>query len=253
MKIILFITLFALSFSNLFAQVNTEKYRSSHDSLGLSLQSEIGATVQKGNVDFQEFSIESVLSYKLQSSTYLFVVSGDFGWEDRKSFSNSLLFHLRNIHDLSARFKLELFVQLDYDKEHLLISRKLTGAGLRSHLFSLGSDKLWIGNSIFFEQEKYDLPKTAKHDSELNNLRISTYLTFKKKIKEYINWDSVVYYQPMLDQLGDYKIIGETGLTFEIEDQISLAIGFNYRFDSIPADGIKKNDYKTEMGLVLSL
>ena len=254
MKNILYlIFLSVISFSCLFAQVNTEKYRSSNDTLGFSLQSEIEATVQKGNVDFQEVSVETISQYKLDNSKYLLIVSGDFGWEDGESFSNAVLFHVRNIREISRSLKLELFGQIDYDAEHLLIWRALAGIGTRVQLFSEKSSESWMGNSLFFEREEYDLMPSAKHPSQTNGIRFNTYLTLGKKLKDFFTWHGVIYYQPKIDKWNDFKLIAETGLVIEIEDKISLSIGFNYRFDNAPADGIEKNDYKTEMGLLFSL
>lgn len=243
---------FLISFSCLFAQVNTEKYRSFKDTLGFSLQSEIEATVQKGNVDFQEVSVELISQYMLENSKYMLIISGDFGWEDSKRFSNAVLFHVRYIRDLSHTLKLELFGQMDYDKEHLLTLRALAGIGTRIHLFGEKTDGIWMGNSIFFEREEYDLPSLARHPAQINNFRFNTYLTIYKKLKEFIFWNGVIYYQPQIGQWDDYKLIAETGLIIELEDKISLSIGFNYRFDNMPADGISKNDYKSEMGLLFS-
>ncbi len=245
--------LFVIFVSSLSAQVNTEKYRSTEDTLGFSLQSGIEATIQKGNVDFQEVSIETIAHYLLDNKKYIFINSGDFGWEDGKRFSNAVLFHLRYVRDLSQTLKLELFGQMDYDKEHLLTGRGLAGIGTRIHLFGEKANEAWMGNSFFFEREEYDLPPLAKHPSQINNIRFSTYLTINKKLKEYIDGYGVIYYQPKIEKWKDFKLILDTGLVIELENKISLSIGFNYRFDSMPADGISKNDYKTEMGLLFSL
>jgi uncharacterized protein DUF481 len=239
-------------YSGLLAQVNTEKYRTAKDTLGFKFQSEINGTVQKGNVDFQEVSVEVLSQYNLKENKYLMIISGDFGWEDGKSFSNAMLLHGRNIRDLSAVLKLELFGQVDYDAEHLLQWRALAGAGTRIRLFGGKDNESWMGNSLFYEQEKYDLARSAKHAREANNIRFNTYLAINKKLKDFFTWHGVAYYQPKIDNWDDFKLIAETGLLVAFEEKVSLSIGFNYRFDSRPADGIKKNDYKTEMGLLFS-
>ncbi len=239
-------------YSGLVAQVNTEKYRTAKDTLGFKFQSEINATIQKGNVEFQEVSIEALSQYNFNASSYLMIVSGDLGWEDGKRFSNSMLAHVRNIREVSAFLKLELFGQLDYDAEHLLLWRALAGAGTRILLFGQKDNQGWMGNSLFYEQEKYDLARSAKHARETNNIRFNTYLAINKKLKDFFTWHGVAYYQPKIDNWDDFKLIAETGLLVAFEENISLSIGFNYRYDSLPADGIKKNDYKTEMVLLIS-
>lgn len=246
------ITLILISciFAN--AQINTEKYRPQQDSTGFSWQSEVGFKLQKGNVDFQELSIENLAAWLYPSNKILFIISGDLGWEDGKRFSNEMLAHLRNVYNLSKAWQAEFFVQTDYNKSRLLDQRFVIGSGLRFRAMGIKKEGLWLGSAVMFEQEDYDLPAQAKHPQSTKTWRLSSYMSFITNLKEYIAFNGVVYFQPAFKNFDDFKLVAESGLIVKVSAHFSLTTVFKYRFDQKPPDNIKKNDFLTESGLRFS-
>jgi hypothetical protein len=236
----------------IWGQVNTEKYRSAADTTGFTLQSEIDMKLQKGNVDFQEMSIESLAQYKFVSGRMFFVISGDLGWESGRRFSNTMLAHLRYVKNISKILQLEFFVQTDYDKSRLLDGRLIAGAGPRWRLWNKPKEGLWIGNSLFYEQEKYSLSANAKHEEKIRNVRFSTYLSFIKSLRDFADLNTVFYFQPQFSDWDDFKIVGESGLVIKLTKHLSMDIKFIYRFDNKPPDSIKKEDITLENGLIIT-
>lgn len=235
------------------AQVNTEKYRSVKDSSGFILNSEFNMKFDKGNVDFQELSIETLAQYKFsRRSSLMTIISGDVGWEGGQRFSNAMLMHLRYTQSVTEMLQLEFFSQVDYDKSRLLTGRFIAGAGTRIRLWDAEEQGLWLGNSLFYENEKYDVPADAEHPENATDGRFSTYLSFIKNFKNYIKLNNVFYYQPRISDWKDYKIVGEAGLNMELTEHVSIVISLVYRFDNKPPDSIKKQDISLENGLAIN-
>ncbi|MCB9058351.1 MAG: DUF481 domain-containing protein [Calditrichae bacterium] len=235
-----------------FSQINTEKYRSIEDSTGLILHSEFDLKFEKGNVDFQELSIETTAQYKFRQSDLMTIISGDLGWEGGQRFSNAMLMHLRYTQNITKTVQLEFFTQVDYDKSRLLTGRFISGAGTRLRLWHGEEQGLWLGNSLFYENEKYDLPANTTHLKNVTDGRFSTYLSFIKDFKDYIEFNGVIYYQPRLSDWIDYKIVSEAGLNMELTKHVAISVSLVYRFDNKPPDTIKKQDIALENGLVIN-
>ena len=67
------------------------------------------------------------------------------------------------------------------------------------------------------------------------------------------NLINTTYFQQYVKDLSDYRIFHEMNLVFSINDWLSLALDFEYRFDSDPTSVLKNSDYNTTIGFVFKL
>ncbi len=246
--IIIFLSLTIIISINLYAQVNTEKYRNENDTTGFSGSVQLNISAQTGNVDLQELNPSLGINYKTERTNSFAVILGEYGWKDQEAFSNQALFHIRHVHEISFPFDWEVFAQINYDKTRLLLFRDLAGGGLRFNIIKNKSNEFWIGTDYMREHEKYDLPSTAKHKAEQTVNRWSNYLTYSVIVKNGVNFSSVIYYQPRFDQFNDLKILNENSLSVALINNLTLTVGFRLYYNSRPPDAIKNTDTKTEMG-----
>lgn len=233
---------------NLFPQINTERYRQDADS-GFSGAVEIEGLAQTGNTDFQLLSLGGRLNYNRIGSYSFFVFSGGYGWKDGSQFSNELISHLRNVESLNDFLLIEAFMQFDYNKKRKLLSRELIGAGLRYKILTTDYFKFRLGTSYFFEIEEYDLPDGSIHGKNVKAHRFSSYSTFEIRVKEDMKFSSVTYFQPDIQNFGDYRLISENILSFLINRYFDFNVKFNVRYDTLPPDGIKELDTITKLGI----
>jgi Protein of unknown function, DUF481 len=252
----LFILLFlnVLLYSNTYSQVNTESFRIKSDSIGFSLLSDIELTLMAGNTDFQYFGSNSRINYAWTSdnSTFL-ILNGGFGRKNGNTFFSQALFHLRHVRAITDNLKLELFTQYDNNKSLLLTDRYIAGGGVRSQILNFDRLTSHTGLSVFAEREVYDLPENALHAQKTHGFRFNSYLTFNLKLKEDMIFLSVTYLQPDIKKLDDLRVLSNNALNIKVSKSLSINIKTDVRYDSRPADGIKKYDFVSKIGLAISI
>jgi hypothetical protein len=231
-----------------YAQINTEKFRSMIDSIGFSGYTTFDFYLRTGNVDLREIGLSGRLDYRSTSSVVFFIFDGDYGWQNKKQYSNEALVHLRYLYDWKPVIKPEVFLQTDYNKARLLVARLLGGAGVRFNLFHGVNASFWMGTSLFQEFESYDLPSDVSHSKHLAVMRWSNYFSFRYFKTGLIELSGVLYYQPQIDAFKDYRMLNENYIRLELAKWFSLTISINIRFDSLPPDGIDNLDTRTKIG-----
>jgi putative salt-induced outer membrane protein YdiY len=60
---------------------------------------------------------------------------------------------------------------------------------------------------------------------------------------------AVVYYQPALFRLADYRLSGEAGLAVDIIETLNLEITFSWRHDSRAPENLEQNDITLKTGI----
>jgi len=251
--ILLWLLIFAFSNSACWAQVNTESFRIKSDSSGFSVIADLELALMAGNTDFQHFGSNSRINYNWTKFQYTFlIINGGFGREDGKTFFSQALFHIRHVQTLTKFLQLEIFSQYDNNKSLLLLNRYLAGAGIRYRFLNKENIISRIGCSFFYEQEEYNLPANSLYEKQTNIIRFNSYLTFNFKIKEGLTFLSVTYLQPDVENIDDLRLLSNNALNIKLSDNLSLNIKLDGRYDSMPADGIKKYDLSSKMGLSIA-
>ncbi len=249
-KRILFVFIIAaIYYGNSIAQVNTEKFRGDNDSTGFSGNVDISATAVTGNTEFQIITGGTRLDYSWISNYIFLVGNAGYGWQDRKAFSNEALAHLRDVQSLNDFLQIEFFLQFDYNKKRLLLSRELAGTGVRLKLLSTRSLKIRYGLAYMFEHEEYDLPANSVHGRLTDANRLSSYATFDFRLKNGFKFISVTYFQPKITDWKDFKSISDNSFVSELSSLLDLTFGVSLRYDSGPPYPIKKLDTVTKFGL----
>jgi len=247
-KLLMHISVLLLAGSTVFSQVNIEKHRKTETEVGFSGLANISVSAKTGNKDIQEVDLEGRVDYQAEKFYAFAVAQGEYGWQGGKEFSNQALLHLRYVHNLSKKIKLEIFTQIDYNKARLLLFRSLGGLGLRFNIIKSKVSSLSYGIAGMTEHEKYDLPETAVHPVTTSVFRLSNYLAYRLKLNGNASVASVIYYQPKADEFKDSRILSENSLFVKISKKFGLSVEFNLRYDRKPPDGKKSLDTKTKFG-----
>jgi len=246
--------LLVLFYSALYAQVNTESFRTSDKKTGFSLISDVDLTLMAGNTDFQYFGTNTKVNFNRSNNYYTFLIlNGGFGRNEGKTFFSQALVHFRNVDGLSDNLQLEEFIQYDNNKSLLLLNRYLAGTGLRFKIYRGEKIAFRVGSNIFYEWEKYDLPVQSKHGRETKVIRLNTYITCKINIKEDLTFLSVSYLQPDIGNIKDLRVLSNNALQVKLSENLSLQVKLDARYDSRSADGIKSFDLFSKLGLSVKI
>ncbi len=235
------------------AQVNTEPFRVATEKLGFSVRSELNFTLMAGNTDFQYLGTNTRFNYNWGSDYSFLAANGGFGQSDGESFFSQALIHLRNVHKVSRRVRLEEFIQYNNDRKLLLQHRYLLGGGFRLKIIDREKVEFRIGNSFFFEYEAYDLEPESEQVRDKSSLRLSTYVTVELGLKNDVSVISTSYVQPDTEDINDVRILSNSGLKVKLSSKVDLTAECNIRYDSRPVEDIKKFDLMTKLGIALNL
>jgi hypothetical protein len=234
-----------------FTQINTERFRQDSDSTGLTGHVDMEATVMTGNVNLQFYNVGGRINYNWGPAYSFAVFDGGFGWEKAKSLYQQSLAHLRHVHTMNNKIQLEVFLQHDVNKKRKLLSRWLSGAGVRLKVLKKGPLKYRQGFSYMYEKEEYDLPLDSFHGQHTQAHRLNAYTTLEFDLKAPFRFLSVSYIQPEIGDWRDYKLITENGLLIDAGKWLDVTLKINGRYDSKPPDNTKKLDTISKMGITV--
>lgn len=228
------ISVLLLLISNLsFAQlVNIESKRMQTDSIRFVLKSDLTFSYNNNDGDYI-YQIGGALSTQLKSKdlkkVYFLIGNYKLIRAEEKDFQNSWFAHFRFNYKLSNLWRLESFIQSQHNELLDINSRNLIGAGLRLKLISKEHVKLYFGNAYMFEREKSDA-----FNKRFNNHRHSSYLSISATFNESkLNLLNTIYYQPLYDQISNYRILEQFRAEIPINTALHLFTQFNYYLDSL--------------------
>ena len=248
MKIVLFISVLLFTLSSNSQIINTEAFRKATDTTGWIGTVSLNLSLSKNTKS--KFSIKNKIhiQYKTKKSIFLFV--NDIGFEriDNEDFINKGVQHLRYNYKLNQRISSEFFLQNQYNALYKIDFRELAGAGIRVKLTKSEKYKMYFGVLLMYEYEKTKSDYILYH----KDWRNSNYLSFSFYFNKNIALISTTYFQPLINQLADYRIAHQSALKFKIAKNLAYKMSVNYTYDRYPVLGIPQEEYHISNGIVYS-
>ena len=152
--------------------------------------------------------------------------------------------HLRFTKSINSNLDIELFFQAGFNDFILIKDRKLFGSGLRKNIVQMETIKSFLGIGFMQEKEIYDL----KQNFEQLLLRQTSYSTILYQISEDIYLDNILYFQPSIKDINDFRLLLENELQFKINKAFRINVNINYRFDNDPHGDSKKSYFQINNG-----
>ncbi|MFC1725640.1 DUF481 domain-containing protein [candidate division KSB1 bacterium] len=247
-KFAFLLLIFAFFFSS-YAQVNIEKFRKTGTEDGFSGYVQMNVSSQSGNVELTMISFESRGDYIKNNMNTFIILRTNSGWKSGNRYANSGLAHLRHIFGLGENLQPEVFSQVEYNKQRLMLFRGLFGGGVRISILKNDKSRLWWGTSMMYEHERLDKEKVLLHSIKDNVFRWSNYLSAAFVFRDGIKFSLTSYFQPQIDGFNDIRIFLESNLDVQLSEKLSLGISFRLRDDSRPPDNVKATDTNFMTGL----
>jgi len=227
--------------------INVENLRHDIDSIGWSGHVRLGLDFERNNTsDIFNFSNQLRLQYKNKKSLWFLIHDMDYKEVNSNEIKNNSTQHLRYSYTMSDRMSYEAFLQSQSDAISEIKLRALVGTGVRFSLYEVENYKFFWGQTMMYEHEN------SADDIEpvQNNIRNSTYVSFKLKPNENLSLVSTNYYQPLYNQFSDYRFLSESSLLFKVVKNLKFMVTFYYRYDSFPVTNVAKEQFKLTNGLI---
>ena len=244
-----FILFLIIHISHATAQVNTEWMRDENveKTFTNKLKLDFGYETSKDEIFDILFTASS--NFYIQNNLHAFLVmnyqNGFISNSDgRDIILNRGFSHLRFTKSIISNLDIELFFQAGFNDFILIKDRKLFGSGLRKNIVQMETIKSFLGFGFMQEKEIYDL----KQNFEQLLLRQTSYSTILYQISEDIYLNNILYFQPSIKDINDFRLLLENELQFKINKAFRINVNINYRFDNDPHGDSKKSYFQINNG-----
>lgn len=243
-SILLIILLFATTYSQ--AQIlNAESLRKVTDTSGFSGTASVNFALKRNVNDFITLGSDIHIQYKNNNHLALFKNNVNFQKIEGEKFENSLISHLRYNYKIHPRIAWEAFVQGQYNKINLIEFRGLVGTGPRFKLSGSEKYKFYLGAAAMYEYEEV----TDNSTPTQKKFRGSSYFSFSLYPSDNISVISTTYYQPLFENVSDYRISSQTSLLVGLFSNFSVKLSHTFVYDAFPAVGIPNSQYEFTTGV----
>lgn len=226
----LFVLLLAHPFAH--AISNIESQRPGPPPEGWSGQLEFTASGKSGNVEEDRYALGARLTHKAGANTAFAIVEASEAESLGTRTANDAFVHTRFMHQQSELVTWEGFLQWQENEFSNLLSRYLAGGGARLDIFSDPETyTLAVGIGTFREWEETDL---RTFNRSTNTWRINNYWSYRQQLNEQVNWYTTVYYQPSVDDMDNYRVLFDAGLTVRLTGALQLRVSYNLNHNSHP-------------------
>lgn len=252
MKFIKTLFLFFLVANTVSSQtiINAERLTSEEDSTIYSLAFSYSGS--RGNAVTDRLAISP--SFILTKEQNEFKVFGGYSFlsQSNTTILHSGFVHLRHNYKFSKRLKSFSFYQRQFNEVLLLNRREVFGAGLRYRFLAKDSLNLDIGMSVIRETEILNKATLLPGEiSETTYYRASCVSSFNWKLGKNLRIHNVIYFQPYLKNLSDYRLLNDFNLIFSISKQFELITALTTRYDNMPPGTLKATDNSIDFGFNL--
>lgn len=225
--------------------VNVESQRIQSDTTGWFGNFGVSFELSKNKVQVINLNSNAQIEYKNLRNLYLVLVNYDLLTGASQTLQNSLFFHLRYNYKINKVLRLEAFTQLQYDSLSGIQSRWLLGAGPRFKI--KGDKKLSIyAATLFMYENEHQLAKPVIIQ---NNMRNSSYATVSWRPVEKAEITTTLFYQPLLKDFSDYRLLHELKMKFQFTKKFSFFTTWTFLYDSRPPVEIPNNIYTLKNGI----
>jgi putative salt-induced outer membrane protein YdiY len=146
------------------------------------------------------------------------------------------------------------FLQLQTNLNLLIKRRWLVGSGLRVRALAGESGRLDLGSGVMYEAET--LQEDALGEGEEPNtrtVRLSNLLVASWDPLEGTRLVAVIYHQPDVRRLDDYRLSGELALAVDMTRSLGLEVALDWRHDSRAPGSLEDDDLGLRTGITYRL
>jgi hypothetical protein len=225
--------------------VNIESSRMQSDTSGWKGNAGSVFSFIKNKETITQINLYAHLQYKTKKDLWLILLDYGFLKGGNEKFVSNSFGHLRYNHKLNKWLRWEVFAQAQNNYVTNIDARYLAGTGPRFKLVDSKFFRLYTASLLMYEYEKErTMPVIIHHD-----IRNSSYISFTIIPDDNIEIISTTFYQPLIKQLKDARILNQSVVKIKTGKHLGLSLLWNYLHDRFPAGNAPKTTYNFSMGL----
>ncbi len=221
--------------------------------LGLNVFNRSAAENQPVNLFGYNVNVNAI-AYPGQHA-YIFVSRFDYLRINENDFLNFGFVHGRANFLRDRQINYETFGQYSYDNFRRLNPRWVVGGAVRHHLIREEKITLTVGVGGIYEFERWQHPFTDEF-VEVSFLKSSNYFTLRATLNEFVDFNTVNYYQVGYDQAAGvwrHRLNGSLNVNTKITSRFSLTNAFDISYEDKPIIPITRLIYSFRAGMSVDL
>lgn len=207
--------------------------------------------MSKNTTKIFALGLGSHLQYKTSNDLGLWLILGNLNLlkvgSDR--FVSDGLAHIRYNRKVNEWLRWEFFGQYQNNVITQIDSRMLFGTGPRFKLIKVPTFRMYAATLFMYEMERERTTPEIKH----SDVRNSSYISFSWYPRENMDIVSTTYFQPLVTNFSDYRILNQISFTVEATPHFGLTVSWNYLHDRFPAGTAPKTTYNFGTGITYKI
>ena len=197
-----------------------------NDSIALKGYVDMAVNVFKNDKKLVTISANSQLEYVKLKHLFLLIGGYNLVKAGSNNFLNDGYGHFRYNYDVSKNVTWEAFTQGQYNERTRSRFRALMGTGARFRFHFTEKNRLYLGTALMFEHNQFSDITPRQYD-----VRLSNYLSFTIIISDKIKLNNTTYFQPVLTDLGNFRVSSQGNALFQITKKLVFKISGNLILD----------------------
>ncbi|HMI77681.1 MAG TPA: DUF481 domain-containing protein, partial [Ferruginibacter sp.] len=99
----------------------------------------------------------------------------------------------------------------------------------------------------------FEIEKEKGNPQKIYDWRWSNYLSLTFLPNKQTEFTTTTYYQPVLFDIGDYRLLNQTMFKISASKRIAVVIRWNYSYDASPPAGVPTDTYSFSTGIEVDL
>lgn len=229
-RVFILLLLLLVAENSLAQIINTESAKMQTDTLGWmgNAHANFGLTKSVDKIINTDIGIH--MQYKIKKHLWILMANYNFLKGANQKYVDNRFVHFRYAFKVIRRLNLESYIQAESNLITQLESRYILGAGPRVKVFSNKLIHLHVASHLNFERKiERTTPDVAHHD-----LRSSSYFSFVMTPNERLEFSSTFFYQPVLKNFNDFRILNYATLKVKAAKHLALSVRWYLLHDHLP-------------------
>lgn len=258
----LIVLLFLLPLFGFSQILNIERYKIEKDTTkhfmfkataGLNIYNRSAS--EENPVNLFGYNVDVNAMYHPKKHAYIAIGKLDYLRINDSDFLNFGFLHTRVNFFRENNINYEVFAQYSFDNFRGLEPRMLIGGGVRKNIVKDENLSLVLGVGLLYEKERWIHP-VSQNIERVGFLKNSNYLSFRNTINDFLDLNTIGYYQVGYDNnISDFRhrISGITTLNTKISSRFSLTNSFEINYEDKPIVPVTKMIFAFKTGISLDL
>ncbi len=197
---------------------------------------------KEGNTDTNRFKGAGQGITRAGEFEHLATLEREFGTTAGVHDTDRALVHARTNWLYKNPLSYEAYAQLEEDQFRRLSMRGLVGAGLRQRIADETEFMLFTGVGAFWSRETLEHAPETTDAGTTDISRANVYFSFNYLIVPEIELNGIVYYQPAVRSIADYRVLNTTQTVMRVNERLSVSFNYTLAYDSLPPEKVQRAD-----------